>query len=252
MQNYLIIEICANSLQSALNAQKAGADRVELCDNLYEGGTTPSAATIRLARKHLKIDLFVLIRPRGGDFCYSELEVELMVEDIKFAKDTGVDGVVFGVLQSNGKIDKETNRRLLEVAKPMKTTFHRAFDVCVNPLEVLEEIIELGFDRILTSGQKARAIEGVDLIGQLVEKSEGRIAILVGSGVNAGNIVALEEKTGAGEFHFSAKDLVQSKMEFENVEVNFGGKVVIPNRDYLESSVKKVLEVKNLFGGSFS
>ncbi|MEZ4883648.1 MAG: copper homeostasis protein CutC [Chitinophagales bacterium] len=245
MKPKIKIEICANSLQSAIHAQKADADRVELCGNLFEGGTTPSAATIQLARKHLTIDLFVLIRPRGGDFCYSDLEIELMLADIDFAKKAGANGVVLGVLQSDGKIDAARNQLLVEAAKPMQVTFHRAFDVCSQPFEALEQIIDLGFDRILTSGQQQTAIEGADLIRKLVEIAGERIHILVGSGVNSENIAALKEKTNAKEFHCSAKELVCSKMSFQNEKVNFGGKIEIPNNHYFESSIEKIIAFKN-------
>jgi len=244
------IEICANSLQSALNAQKAEANRVELCDNLFEGGTTPSAATILLARKYLDIGLLVLIRPRGGDFCYKEQEIEVMLADIQFAKQAGADGVVIGALQSDGTIDIEANRLLIEAAKPMQTTFHRAFDVCAEPFEALEQIIDLGFDRILTSGQKQTAIEGADLIQKLVEQAGNRIVILAGAGINADNITALQKKTKVKEFHFSAKKLSISKMSFVNEQVSFGGKVDLPNMDYFESSVENILCVKEALKNS--
>lgn len=244
------IEICANSLQSAINAQKAGANRVELCDNLFEGGTTPSAATILLARKYLDIGLFVLVRPRGGDFCYTRQEIELMLADIQFAKQAGADGVVMGVLQSDGKIDVEANQQLIEAAKPMQTTFHRAFDVCREPFEALEQIINLGFDRILTSGQRQTAVEGADLIKKLVEKAGNRITILAGAGINADNIAALKQKTNAKEFHFSAKKRFLSKMFFANEQVSFGGQVNLPNMDYFESSVEKILRIKEALGNS--
>ncbi len=246
----MTIEICANSLQSAINAQKAGADRVELCDNLFEGGTTPSAATILLTRKYLDIGLFVLIRPRGGDFCYNEQEIELMLADIQFAKEAGVDGVVIGALQSDGTINMEANRELIEAAKPMQTTFHRAFDVCREPFEAIEQIIDLGFDRILTSGQRQTAIEGVDLIQKLVEQAGSRITILAGAGINAQNIAALQKKTKAKEFHFSAKKLSLSKMSFANEQVSFGGKVNLPDVDYFESSVEQIVHVKRALANS--
>lgn len=235
------IEICSNSLQSALNAQSAGANRVELCSSLYEGGITPSAATIQLARKYLDIDLFVLIRPRGGDFCYSDLEMELMLADIEFAKNNGFDGVVFGVLQSDGKIDIVRTRQLVEAATPMQVTFHRAFDVCSHPFEALEQIIEIGgIQRILTSGQQQTAILGANFIQKLVEKADNRIVIMPGSGINADNILALQQTTKVTEFHLSAKELVESSMTFRNENVCFGGKVEIPELGYFESILEKI------------
>ncbi len=244
----MIIEICANSLQSALNAQKAGANRVELCSSLFEGGTTPSAATIQLARKHLtQTKLFVLIRPRGGDFCYSDVEMEVMLADIQFVKQAGADGVVLGVLKSDGQVDIERTQQLVAVAKPMQVTFHRAFDVCSNPFEALEQIIDMDIQRILTSGQEQTAFSGANFIQQLVEKSSGRIIIMPGAGIHKENIATLQQITHATEFHLSAKELVHSPMTFQNEKVCFGGKINLPELGYFESSIKKMQELINKF-----
>ena len=164
-------EICANSVESCLAAQEGGADRVELCAGIPEGGTTPSYGEIKLARKLLtKTKLHVIIRPRGGDFLYTPLELERMEEDIRICRELGVDGVVFGCLTEEGEIDREANRRLVELARPMSVTFHRAFDRTADPMKALEDIISLGCNRILTSGQQPKAIDGISLLAQLEKK----------------------------------------------------------------------------------
>lgn len=201
----MLLEICASSLQSAINAQDGGAQRIELCCNLEQGGLTPSAATIRLARKYLNIEVFVLIRPRIGNFNYNDLEVEQMKEDILFCKQEGIDGVVFGVLNEQNEINLPQNKLLLDAAKPMRTTFHRAFDCLHEPLLGLEQIIDLGFDRILTSGLEATAIEGKELLKKLIVKSGQRLSILPGSGLNSQNVADFILKTATTEIHASAK-----------------------------------------------
>ena len=199
------IEICCGSVQSAANAKAGGAVRVELCQGLIEGGTTPSPATIEYAVKELGLQVFVLVRPRGGDFCYNELEIKTMEEDVEFCKRAGVAGVVVGFLHPDGSIDTELTRRFVKLAAPLPVTFHRAFDRCPEPLKALEQIIDCGCARILTSGCKATAMEGANLLKQLVQQANGRIKILAGSGVTPENAAALRKKTGAPEIHGSCK-----------------------------------------------
>lgn len=220
------IEICANSVGSCLEAQKGGAYRVELCAGIPEGGTTPSYGEIAVARELLNIKLNIIIRPRGGDFLYSDVEHKTMLHDIEIAKKLGVDGVVIGCLKADGTIDMERNRELIAAAEGMSVTFHRAFDMCKNPFESLEQIIALGCDRLLTSGQQPTAIEGISLLSQLVEKAGDRIIIMPGSGVNEDNIAILADKTKAKEFHFSAREPIDSKMEYRNPDLKMGGAVV--------------------------
>ncbi|MEH0157592.1 copper homeostasis protein CutC [Limibacter armeniacum] len=215
-----LLEICAYSVESAIAAQSGGADRVELCSGFLEGGTTPSMGAIALARKYLKIQLFPIIRPRGGDFCYSDLEVEQMKADIQNAKELGVDGVVIGLLNDNGRVDKARIKELIDLARPMKVTFHRAFDMCCNPEEALEDLIELGVDRVLTSGQANTVIEGVENIRKLVTQANGRITIMLGSGVTEQNIAQLMMDTDAVEFHSSASITVPSRVKFRNTRIN--------------------------------
>ena len=171
MQQEVKIEVCVDSVESAIIAQKTGAWRVELCDNLIEGGTTPSAATIELARKYLDIKLHVIIRPRSGDFLYTDIEMEVIKRDVEIAKSLGVDGIVIGFLCSNGQIDEARLKLIIDLARPMRITFHRAFDVCSNPIQALQVLIDSNVDSLLTSGQKNKAEDGLELISDLVKKS---------------------------------------------------------------------------------
>lgn len=237
----MIVEICAGSVQSAINAQLAGAQRVELCEGLVLGGTTPSFGTIALARKSISIDLNVLIRPRSGDFLYTDLEFETMKEDIRMAKQLGCNGVVCGILHADGSVDVKRTRELVELARPLSFTFHRAFDRASDPMKALDDVIATGADRILTSGQKAKAIDGAPLLKQLVEKAAGRIVIMPGSGVNAANILALAE-TGAQEVHFSGQQPMASKMQLVRSEVPMCSPLPDDNLIF-ESNIDTIKEV---------
>ena len=228
MSNKSKIEICANSVESAVKAQQAGAYRVELCAGIPEGGTTPSFGEIRMARQLLNhTKLHVIIRPRGGDFLYSPIEQEIMLHDIKVARQLGADGVVFGCLTAEGDVDVPLMKKLMNGVGEMSVTFHRAFDMCSNPKEALEQIIGLGIDRILTSGREATAEKGIPLLKELVEQADGRIIIMPGCGVNAGNIRKIAEETGTYEFHFSGRSTVESGMIYRNPKVSMGGTVKI-------------------------
>ena len=222
------IEICANSVESAVKAQEGGAYRVELCAGIPEGGTTPSFGDIRMARQLLQeTKLHVIIRPRGGDFLYSHLELEIMLHDIKVAKQLGADGVVFGCLTADGNVDIAAMKMLMNAVGDMNVTFHRAFDMCKNPKEALEQIIELGCTRILTSGQEENALAGIPLLKELIEQADGRIIIMPGCGVNPNNILQIAEETGASEFHFSGRCACESRMTYRNPKVSMGGTVKI-------------------------
>ena len=223
MQNEKKIEICCYSLESAIKAEKSGADRVELCDNYSEGGTTPSFATIELAIEKLNIPVNVIVRPRGGDFLYTELEYEIIKKDILKIKEINANGIVIGFLKKDGNIDIERTKEIVNLALPMEITFHRAFDMCQNHLEALEQLKEIGITRILTSGGKNTAFEGIDLISELVKKANGEIIIMPGSGVNDKNLNELMQKTKAFEFHSSAKAFENSKMEYFNQNISMGG-----------------------------
>lgn len=244
-------EICANSVESCLAAQEGGADRVELCAGIPEGGTTPSYGEIKLARKLLtKTKLHVIIRPRGGDFLYTLLELERMEEDIRICRELGVDGVVFGCLTEEGEIDREANRRLVELARPMSVTFHRAFDRTADPMKALEDIISLGCNRILTSGQQPKAIDGISLLAQLEKKLKEYplppIQLLAGSGVNEENIRQIFDATGIHEYHFSARVNVVSKMKHYNHEVYMGTKGADESNSLVTSAEKVRNTIKQL------
>lgn len=243
MSSKIILEICANSVESALMAQKGGAQRVELCDNIYEGGTTPSYGAIKIASQKLNIELNIIIRPHGGDFCYSDLEFEIMLKDVEFAKENGVNGVVIGLLNPDGSIDVKRTKQLVELAKPMSVTFHRAFDVSNEPFQALNDIIDCGCHRLLTSGHKNKAYDGVDLLKNLIEKANNRIIIMPGSGINEANVQEIYEKTGATEFHASLRKNVLSKMNYKNEDINMGG---IPQINEFNISVTDPDRVQNM------
>lgn len=218
-----ILEICANSATSCIEAELGGASRVELCAGIPEGGTTPSYGEIKTAKEKCSIDINVIIRPRGGDFLYSPEEIQSMLYDIEMAKQLGVHGVVIGCLTKEGDVDTELLHKLVTVAKPeLSVTFHRAFDVCRDPFTALEQIIGAGCDRILTSGQQSNAVKGIPLLTELVKRAGNRIIIMPGCGVRENNIAEIEAATGAKEFHTSARSIVHSKMEYRNENVPMG------------------------------
>lgn len=209
-----IIEIATADFITTKAAVEGGADRIELCAALTEGGTTPSQGMIRRCREAFSVSLFPIIRPRSGDFLYSDDEYEIMLKDVLLCKQSSCDGVVIGLLRSNGDIDLSRTARLVEAAYPMEVTFHRAFDRCRDPLAALEELISIGCQRILTSGQQPSAPDGMELIAQLVTAASHRIVIMPGSGVRKENIRSLAENSGATEFHSSLRGKARSKMEF--------------------------------------
>lgn len=215
-------EICVDSVTSALASQQAGADRVEVCANLVEGGTTPSFGLIKVLRKELHIQLNVLVRPRGGDFLYCDEDFQVMMEDTACLKAAGCDGIVTGFLTKEGDIDLERTKRLADSARPMSVTFHRAFDMLREPEEALEKLIKMGIDRVLTSGQKPSALEGVDNIQKWVRQADGRIIIMAGAGIDENNLFEIVRRTHVDEVHFSARKEVVSGMKYQNMEVKMG------------------------------
>lgn len=215
----MTLEIVVYNIESALRAQEGGADRIELCDNPGEGGTTPSYGVIEAVRQNVSLDVFVMLRPRGGDFHYSNYEFHCMKRDLMQCQKISVDGVVFGILNEDGTIDKKRCKELIDKARPLKVTCHRAFDMTRDPFEALEDCIEVGFDRILTAGQQAVASKGADLIGELIKKANGRIAIMPGSGVNENTVEDIIRKSKATEIHFSATAFRESKMQYRNNEI---------------------------------
>jgi len=212
----LKLEVIGFNIESCILAQAAGAHRIELCDNPGEGGTTPSYGFIKAARKDLQIELFPIIRPRGGDFLYSDAEFELMKTDVQVCKDLGCNGIVTGILHADGTVDTKRSGQLVDLAYPMGVTFHRAFDRVNDASKALEDIIAIGCERILTSGLKPAALEAADTIAALVKQADERIIIMPGSGVRSDNIIELAQKTGAVEFHTSARKNIDSKMSYAN------------------------------------
>lgn len=240
------IEVCVNSVESAVNAQAGGANRIELCDNLSEGGTTASAGTLLAVRAKLICEMNVLIRPRGGDFLYNSPELETIMNDIAFAKKAGADGIVFGFLTEYGKIDTTLLKEMITLARPLSVTFHRAFDMCDDPFEALEQLIKLRVDRILTSGLKPTALEGADLLKQLVQKAGNRIIIMPGGGIRPTNMEKLIKKTGAREFHVSSRLQVDSKMNFRRPEIKMGSLPEMSEYEKVivnQSGVREMVEI---------
>lgn len=219
----MIIEIVVYNIESALLAKQGGADRIELCDNPAEGGTTPSLGMIQRVREKVNLDLFVMIRPRGSDFLYSQDEFEIMKTDIMAAKRAGADGVVFGILMANGQLDTARCTELIQLSRPMQVTCHRAFDMTKDLFQTLEDCIGCGFDRILTSGGKPSALEGIDTIAKLKQQAKNRINIMPGSGVNPNNFTELVTKTGVEEIHFSASAVRNSDMQWQNNNISAMG-----------------------------
>jgi len=212
--NEFTIEIATTDFESTKNAVAGGADRIELCANLGEGGTTQSYGVIKTCREKFDVPIYPIIRVRGGDFLYTEEEFECMLADAVNCKELDCDGVVAGFLRANGEIDTERTARIVEAVYPLGVTFHRAFDRCRDPRAALEQIIDTGCERLLTSGQELTAIQGADLIRELNEQAAGRIIIMPGSGVHADNVKALAAGTGCTQFHSSLREMIPSKMKF--------------------------------------
>jgi copper homeostasis protein len=238
------LETIAFNIGSCHIAQAAGAHRIELCDNPGEGGTTPSYGFIKAARKILSIDLFPIIRPRGGDFLYSEEEYEIMKADVQICKDLGCDGVVIGLLNEDATIDKNRTAILVKIAYPMSVTFHRAFDRVTEPEKALEDVIETGCERILTSGFYPTAAEGTESLKNLIGLADERIIIMPGSGVRAENIISLAENTGAVEFHSSARKNEGSKMKIFNAQMKEELKTVNADGEEIKAMIEKLSSIQ--------
>ncbi len=211
-----LLEVIAFDIESCLLAEASGAHRIELCDNPSEGGTTPSFGLIQQARKNTSIELYPIIRPRGGDFLYSPQAFEIMKADVLACKQLGCDGVVLGLLHADGSIDESSTSELVALAYPMGVTFHRAFDRTPDPFEALEALVQTGCERILTSGLQPTALEGLQLISKLVEKAADRIIVMPGSGIRSDNIAQIAAVSKATEFHSSARMQLQSAMQYSN------------------------------------
>lgn len=244
----ILLEVCATTPQSVVSAAKGGARRVELCSALEVGGVTPAPALIAMAKSVKGLQIHVLIRPRGGDFCYTDKEKRCIIQDIQEAKRLGADGVVVGALLPDGQIDSSFTRDMRMAAQGMSVTFHRAFDVCAHPKEALEQLIHIGCDRILTSGLHATALEGVQTLKALAAQADGRIIILAGCGINSQNVREIIRLSGVSEIHASAKKFIKSPMTHHNPHVLFG-KTVEESEGYWETNQEEVLNITKALKG---
>jgi len=242
MTEQVLIEVCVDSVASAAAAQRGGAQRVELCSNLLEGGITPSAGLIETVREAITIGLQTMIRPRGGDFCYSEDEFEIMRRDVETAKRLGADGVVLGILNPDGSVDVQRTRELVELARPLNVTFHRAFDMSAELFRALEDICAAGVDRLLTSGGEQTSWQGAEVIAGLVKSARDRIIIMAGGSIGNNDAAGIVERTGVSEIHVGLSSNVASPMLYRNPRISMGA---APGREYqrvqvLEESVRKL------------
>lgn len=220
-----LLEVCVDSVESALAAYKGGADRLELCGNLIIGGTTPSLYLFDEIRKKVDIPIHILIRPRYGDFCYSTYEFEIMLKEIKLFQENGANGVVIGCLKADGSLNLEQLKAFMQQGEGMSVTLHRAFDVCKDPILALEQAIELGINQILTSGQEPNCVLGIGLLKELVHKGKERIDIMAGGAINASNIKEIARSTGVTTFHMSGKEVIKSPMRYQNSNINMGDSI---------------------------
>ena len=223
MTNGLTFEVCVDSVESAVAAARGGAGRIELCSDLIEGGLTPSYGMLRTVRAAVNIELMAMVRPRGGDFCYSDAEFLVMQEDLAAAKDAGADGIVLGLLSPDGTVDTARTKHLLELARPLPVTFHRAFDMTRDPFAALEQLAALRVDRLLTSGQEPTVLEGVDLIAKLVRRAGRRLVVMPGGGITERNVGRIVSATGVTEVHFGCAVPAEGRMVFRNPRVFMGG-----------------------------
>jgi len=229
MRAPILLEICADSVESALAAEQGGAHRVELCGSLLEGGVTPSSGLISAVRSRIGIELYVMVRPRGGDFCYGAEEFETMEQDVLTAKKLGANGIVFGILEEDGSVDVPRTRHLVELARPLKTTFHRAFDMSCDLQKSLEEVIVSGAARVLTSGGEQQVEDGTRALARLVLEARERIAVMAGGGITEANVHRILEDTGVREIHASVRVHAPSPMRYRNEKVSMG---IAKGREY--------------------
>jgi copper homeostasis protein len=252
LNNRPIVEICVESTESAIAAERGGATRVEVCSALIEGGITPGAALVAQTRKKISIGLHVIIRPRGGDFCYTSAEFDTMQRDVLTAKDLGADGVVLGILRTDGTVDVQRTRQLVDIARPLQVTYHRAFDLAFDLLRSLEDVTQTGAERILTSGGAQTAVAGTPALRQLVEAADGRIIIMAAGGINPLNVQAIVEKSGVKEIHASLKSAVDCAIQSRNENISQGS---LQDHEYrrfmvLEDQVRQLLLAASATGPS--
>jgi copper homeostasis protein len=242
MAEQVLIEVCVDSVASAVAAQQGGAARVELCSDLIEGGVTPSAGLIEVVRARVSIGLQIIIRPRGGDFCYPAEDIEIMRRDIAVAKELGADGVVLGVLDADGRVDVDCTRQLVELARPLNVTFHRAFDMSADLFQSLEDVCSTGADRLLTSGGEQKCLQGAETIARLAKSARGRIAIMAGGGIGRHDAAAIIERTGVREIHVGLGTPLPSPIRHHNPRLSMGK---VQGREYervqvLEENVRNL------------
>jgi copper homeostasis protein len=242
MNKMVVLEICVDSIQSAIAAERGGAHRIELCSALAEGGVTPSSGLITAVRSRMTLPLYIIVRPRGGDFLYSSDEFEIMRQDVLTAKQLGADGVVLGILREDGTVDVERTRSLIEIARPMQVTFHRAFDMSSGLGRALEDVIATGGDRILNSGGEQSAEAGISNIAALVRQAAGSIADMAGAGINLTNVRDILDRTGVREIHTTARAKISSRMQYRNQRLSMG---LMEEREYEQfvTTEKKVSEL---------
>jgi copper homeostasis protein len=244
------VEACVDSVESALAAERGGAGRVELCADLAEGGTTPSGATIAVCRARVALPIHVLVRPRGGDFHCSELEFEVMRRDVQLAKELGAHGVVIGVLRRNATVDVERTTMLVEAARPLRVTFHRAFDVTRDAERALEDVIGAGADRVLTSGQAPTAVEGAKLIARLVRHAGDAIGVVAAGGINGQNVGRLVAETGVREVHLRGASLVHSTMDYQSRGPRLRAPLPESDADWLATDPARIRGVVTALAGA--
>lgn len=239
------VEVCTASINSAIAANRAGADRIELCDNLSEGGTTPSAGMIKMCSDLLDLETWVMIRPRGGDFLYNDLEFEVMKRDIELAKDMGASGIVTGILLEDGSVDVERMKEIIRLANPLRVSFHRAIDMCVDPFVALEKLIDIGIVRVLTSGLENKVIDGISMINKLYKQSKGRIEIMMGSGISTSNISGILKSSNVDAVHLTGRTTTKGLMEYQPSQVvlnSFGHEFDFSHRDSDETIISKIVQ----------
>jgi copper homeostasis protein len=243
------LEVCVDSVAGALAAEQGGADRVELCGALTEGGLTPSAGLLGRVRERCRLALAVMIRPRGGDFLYSDDEFEVMRRDLELAKRLGADVAVFGLLYADGTVDVPRTRELMALARPLPVTFHRAFDMARDPFEALDALLGLGVERVLTSGLERSALEGLDLLAELVRRAGGRLIVMPGGGISERNVAKIIARSGAREFHVSASAPLASGMAFRNGRVAMGRQFGPPEYGGTVADAGRVAALRELAKG---
>lgn len=245
MKNRFNLEVCVDTVESAIAAEKGGATRLELCGNLIIGGTTPSMSLLEIVKEYVKIPVYVIIRPRFGDFCYSDLEFEEMKRQVILVKDHRADGIVIGILKPDGSLDKERLKILVDLAEGMPITLHRAFDVCRDPFEAMDEAVKLGISTILTSGQKQTALEGADLLSELIKRANGKIDIMPGGGISSHTVAEIAQKTYAKSYHVSGKIKKDSPMVYRKEGVSMG-LAILSEYDLFEADEIEIRKIKEL------